>query len=93
MNLSVPGRRCGSSILLAELRLQRLVMREQIEAPATQIFEQESPARESGAFDLGWNGDDYTGHLALAAVSAATVTSTAAVSTAGMPAAKVSATV
>jgi hypothetical protein len=52
-----------------------------------------SPARESGAFDLGWNGDDYTGHLALAAVSAATVTATAAVSTAGMSTARVSATV
>ncbi len=46
----------------------------------------ESPARESGALDLGWNGDDYTERLVLAAVSAATVTSAASVSTAGMSA-------
>ena len=68
-------------------------MTEQIEAAPPGLSEQESPAREAGPFDLGWNGDDYTQHLALAAMSAATVTSTAAVSPAGMSAAKVSATV
>ena len=49
-------------------------------------------SRERG-LRFGWNGDDATEHLALAAVSAATVTSTAAVSTAGMSAARVSTTV
>jgi len=41
----------------------------------------------TGAFDLGWNGNDYAERLALAAVSAATVTATATVSNAGMSAA------
>jgi len=69
------------------------MMTEQIEAPATRIVRAGSPARESGAFDLGWNGDSYTERLALAAVSAATVTSAATVSAARMSTAGVSATV
>ena len=61
--------------------------------PPPGLSEQESPARESGAFDLAGTCDEYSEHLALAAVSAATVPSTAAMSTAGVSAAKLSATV
>jgi hypothetical protein len=42
---------------------------------------------------LRWSGDDYTEDLAPAAVSAATMTSTAAVAAAGVSTARVSATV
>ena len=52
-----------------------------------------SPALASGAFNLDSSGDGYMEQLALAAVSATTVTSTAAVSTAGMSSARVCATV
>jgi hypothetical protein len=60
--------------------------------PPPGLSKKESPAPESGTFDLGRNSDDQMERLAPAAVSAA-VTSTAAVSTAGMSAAKVAATV
>jgi hypothetical protein len=44
----------------------------------------ESPARESGAFDLGWNGDDYIGRLAPAPVSAAKVSASVRTADASM---------
>jgi hypothetical protein len=44
----------------------------------------ESPARESGAFDLGWDGDDYIGGLAPAPVSAAKVSASVRTADASM---------
>ncbi len=52
VNLSVPDDIWCLDTYSPRCGCKRLVMTERIEGPATQIVQEESPARESGAFDL-----------------------------------------
>jgi hypothetical protein len=85
VNLSLPGHRFVPRYVLAALRLQTASDdRTNRSGPPLRLSEQEGPTRESGAFDFGWNGDDYMVRLAPAALSAAKVFATVRTAEASM---------